>query len=1534
MIVKVGGNPTKVLIDSGAAFSCCSLNFAKKNDFAIFPLRVGDLKTLSTASGSQLNLKGKTIITMTLQGLQQDIECYVLEKLSQSFILGNDFLLKTKAKLDFGSREIWFYDDKVCLRLFDDTPTIPLIATLRATVLPPRSETLVPARMSRHINEEVALIEPLPMQEDQRYVVARTLVKPFRNRTFCRIANPTNHKIYLKRNWKLASLDTDLTDNISVIENNEDQSFDNYNDQQRTNRTTRSHYNNNQHNQRQYNQQHNYTRQRQTNETHNEVSENPTRKYTFEELGIELDRPNLSPEDRQKFVDLINEFGDCFAKTLNDLGGTKLVMHKIDTGDAPPVSRKPYKCSPEAQREITRQVNQMLEADIIEPSVSPWKSAVILVKKPPNPDGSPNYRFCIDYRALNKVTKMASCSMPVIDDVITAVTDAKAKVYSLIDLRSGYNQQFLDSQESRDRSAFVCQGQQFAFKRTSFGLATAPSSFQLLMNKMLQGLTLKICVCYLDDILCFSPDINQHIKDLTQIFTRFRQHGIKAHSSKTHLGLSRLKFLGYILSEKGLEIDPERIERLKAWPRPTSVKEVRKLIGFATFCRKHVPAFSRICGPLYNLTKVDTPWHWGEKEEKAFIELRDRISSPPILALPQCDKSFKIYTDASGTAVAWILAQVQDDNKEHVIAVGSKTLRGAQLKYPISELECLALVEALRANRHLLSNDVIHDCYSDHICLTYLNNLRFSSNPRLYRMSLFCDGFRIKIHYKKGSENLASDALTRIPITETPKDPTLIDQEDEIAEETVVFNINEGPSEVVKEDEVGDRSVTEAANTYTEYHFFYDDSHTENTTTNSEQDTHNKTEIDEDITPSILVINSTELNTEFQTSNTESDDISTTPNSDIYYQAQEEVTDTINVNTNTDETSVNVIQDNIPTANDLIQPDAKLFEYQYQPVDMAKLQRQCPELGPMIEYLQTGKLTDDTNVNKQIIASSEYFFIKDDNVLYHIEPSKRKNYDRISMFVEQLAIPQSLRAEITRGCHNQYCHHGADRTYAVLKARFFFNQAYKYVRGYVQNCEICQKAKREIHYKKHMLHPIPVNDLFTRFHIDILTLDCPDSQNRTHVLTVLEALSRYPEVFLLKTMSATEIAEILFREVFTRYGAPCSILSDAGSNLIGKVMTKLAEMFQVKRLVASSHHQQTNGRLERFHSTLLNALRCAKLQFPDRPWDDLLPPILAALRGVVSDNSGFSAFEIMFGKPMRLPLENTLPKPETTNTTPAVAAYVANMVPRLLLLRQIARENTKDNQQTFTDQFNKKAMIRNFSVGSKVLLSTPCQEVGQRKIGSRKTGPWLIVARLPDLTNNYVLRCCKTFKAHKNPVHPNRLSYFYSDENNLYQAGVDQDTDYDPPTNDMLQADIPLQSTSDCIQQQQPVVQVTTNATTLTGGDIQSPTLTNKNSAGQFAGGGDHQSQPQSAIPTQPPNSLTHGVIPSAQLAAPKRRWYLAEKLTKMKRVGTQRHFLVKWADPDAKPSWESEKDVSEALLNEFFIRYTLTGTRRKRRKS
>ena len=1587
MRATMRGYNFKILIDSGASRSCCSLKFAQHIQMNFSPLEEGDPKTLLTATDVEMNMVGKTTAILDLPcNRKLHVPCYIVDGLGQNMIIGNEFLHKSASVVDYANQQISFYRGQIIVKLFESSLAAPILRVATVVELLPNHQTLVPVTLSRYADNEVGFIEPIQLQQNQKFVVAKTLVKPQGLNTMCLVANISAEKIHLRKGRHLATLENiDSDESIQVITETDDFHLNRQPHQKADPNTSR------------------FVHQQVPTNRNQPEQEGP--KYTFEELGIKLEQPDLTPEDRQKFVNLINEFGDCFAKNLMDLKGTRTVTHKIDTGDAAPIRRKPYKCSPEAQKEIERQVQEMYEADIITPSVSVWANPILLVRK-----SNGEMRFCIDYRALNKVTKKVSCVMPSIDDAMTAVTNANTTVMSLIDMRSGYFQQHLDSEESMDRSTFVSANQAWKFKRTSFGLLGAPSSFQLLMNIILQGLTMKTCLAYLDDILVFSPTIDQHIEDLREIFLRFRQHGIKAHPQKTHIGLSKLSYLGYTLSAKGLEVDPGRIQKVKDYPRPTNLKELRSYLGYCGFTRKHIAGFSRICAPLYELMKNDAPWVWTDRQEQAFITLREKISSPPILAMPNVNKKFKIYTDASGTTLAWILAQDGDDGMEHTIAVGSKALRGAQLKYAISELECMAMVEALRANRHLLSNEHKHDIYVDHIALTYIRGLKFATNPRLYRMALFLDSFNFDVKFKKGIDNKQADALSRVPCPPTPPtDVEQIDQEDDILNETVVFNIRH-------QDDETHESETEDDVEYTEYHFVCEDSDNEqndeaqllrkkqltgnqkrqqqrlrpvqiNTITEqtpsvdqtqtqhqqalnkplvylgktmsyllrhgaeshklrmhsdgfvpiedilryrdlsrfSHQDVRRVVEADtkqrftiryirdhwsiranqghsiptvtelelheiKDASKLPFIVHGTrrsklnliapigihrmsrnhihlavaltrpdgyhfnvrkhsdvliqidvaaamregiqfyvaangviltpgnsdgyiphkffqqiipvgKLTTvptialtqkQEQTSNNDVHDSYYIPNSVLEAKVTEILQDTSD-NVDDDSTTKTDTVNAITNEQDLLQPDKTLYEFQYEPLDMRKLQTECPELGPIIAYLETKALTDDLDVNKHIVAEAEYFFLKEDGVLYHIEPSKRKNFGRISPFVEQLAIPQSLRAEITKGCHNAYCHHGADRTFLVLKSRFYFRDAYHFVRGYVQNCEVCQKAKREIHYKKHILHPIPVNDLFTRYHLDILSLDCPDSQNRTHLLVIVEALSRYPWVFPLKTMTATEIAEIFFREIICQFGSPVSLYSDRGANLIGKVMTKLAELFQVKRLVTSSFRPESNGRCERLNSTILSSLRCARLEYPDKHWDELLPPILAALRGVISiDGSGFSAFEVMFGKPMRLPLENKLPPPDKGKTT--VAAYVNNMLPRIELLRQLARENTKEKQEKFADKFNKKAMSRDFPVGSKVLLQKPCQTSGERKIGCHRTGPWLVCERLPDLTNNYVLRCCRTYKILKIPVHPSRLSYFYCDENNLYKPGALQEEEYEPPSDDMLQDQMPTQS--------------------------------------------------------------------------------------------------------------------------------------------
>ena len=262
-------------------------------------------------------------------------------------------------------------------------------------------------------------------------------------------------------------------------------------------------------------------------------------------------------------------------------------------------------------------------------------------------------------------------------------------------------------------------------------------------------------------------------------------------------------------------------------------------------------------------------------------------------------------------------------------------------------------------------------------------------------------------------------------------------------------------------------------------------------------------------------------------------------------------------------------------------------------------------------------------------------------------------------------------------------------------------------------------------------------------------------------------------------------------------------------------------------------------------------------------------------------------------------------------------------------------------------------MIRSFPVGSKVLLTTPCATLGERKSGPKRHGPFLIVARLPDVTENYVLRCCKTYKQLKNAVHPNRLSYFYSDENDLYKAADIQDTDYEAPPTDMLQAYNEQQVQMNCPDHQpsqdaDPIVIIPDD---LGNGEDQQSSQTQlydpggetQQSQPQTDLGGDNQALSQ-ADPGGSSRTVTQAVIPQVtvddndntvntdDINDTNDTWYTAEKLLKMRRRDGKRQFWVKWEDPDAKNSWENEEDVTEALKDNFFIAHTLKGEKRKRR--
>ena len=293
------------------------------------------------------------------------------------------------------------------------------------------------------------------------------------------------------------------------------------------------------------------------------------------------------------------------------------------------MKQPPHRLPFHKRKEVHKHLDQMLAADVVEPSSSPWSSPVALVKKP---DGSS--RFCIDYRALNNVTRKDAYPLPRIDDTLDSL--GGAKYFSTLDLQSGYWQVDVDS-ESRDKTAFSTLFGLYQFKRMPFGLTYAPATFQRLMAVVLRGLTPLMCLVYLDDIIVFSTTF-EYIERLRLALSRLREAGLKLKPRKCRLLCEHVRFLGHVVSEQGVSTHPEKVRPIAEWPTPTCVQDVRSFLGMAGYYRRFVRDFSTVARPLNKLLERDAAFEWNEDSEGTFRVLKDVLSSAPILSFPDFDR--------------------------------------------------------------------------------------------------------------------------------------------------------------------------------------------------------------------------------------------------------------------------------------------------------------------------------------------------------------------------------------------------------------------------------------------------------------------------------------------------------------------------------------------------------------------------------------------------------------------------------------------------------------------------------------------------------------------------------------------------------------------------------------------------------------------------------------------------------------------------------------------------------------------------------
>ena len=410
---------------------------------------------------------------------------------------------------------------------------------------------------------------------------------------------------------------------------------------------------------------------------------------------------------RLEDIPIIKEFPDVFPDDISGLPPDREVEFTIDLiPETEPISIPPYRMAPIELRELKAQLEDLLSKGFIRPSISPWGAPVLFVKKK---DGS--LRLCIDYRQLNRVTIRNQYPLPRIDELFDQLQGSRA--YSKIDLRSGYHQ--LRVRESDvPKTAFRTRYGHYEFLVMPFGLTNAPAAFMDLMNRVFQPYLDRFVIVFIDDILVYSGSSEEHSEHLRIVLQTLRERQLFAKLSKCQFWLDRVAFLGHVISAEGVSVDPQKIEAVVNWKPLKNVSEVRSFLGLAGYYRKFVEGFSKIAAPLTKLTRKDVKYDWVDACQKSFDELKGRLTSAPVLVLPNGRDGFVVYSDASRQGLGCVLMQ-----NDRVIAYASRQLKKHEQNYPTHDLELAAIVFALKIRRHYLYG-VPCRIFTDHKSLKYI----------------------------------------------------------------------------------------------------------------------------------------------------------------------------------------------------------------------------------------------------------------------------------------------------------------------------------------------------------------------------------------------------------------------------------------------------------------------------------------------------------------------------------------------------------------------------------------------------------------------------------------------------------------------------------------------------------------------------------------------------------------------------------------------------------------------------------------------
>ncbi|XP_057732938.1 uncharacterized protein LOC130948245 [Arachis stenosperma] len=1008
----------------------------------------------------------------------------------------------------------------------------------------------------------------------------------------------------------------------------------------------------------------------------------------------------LQGQERSDLIRLLRNNSDLFAWTPADMPGISpdVICHKLATNPASrPIAQKKRKLGAEKSKAALEETNKLLQANFIrEIRFTTWLSNVVMVRK-----NSGKWRMCVDFTDLNKACPKDAYPLPCIDKLVDNASGFKS--LSFMDAYSGYNQ-ILMHPEDQSKTAFITEHGNFCYRVMPFGLKNAGATYQRLMDKVFHHQIGRNMEIYVDDMVAKTAEGMSHCEDLGEIFRQLRVYNMRLNPEKCAFGVRGGKFLGFILTSRGIEANPEKCSAVLNMSSPTTIKQVQQLAGRIAALSRFIPAASDKAYHLFQTISKNKKFDWTEEAEKAFSDLKRILSSPPVLQKPEIGKPLYLYLSVSNFSISSALV-IETGKIQRPVYFVSRVMQPTEQRYPKIEQLALALITAARRLRHYFQSHTI-------IVRTNQPLRQILTKPelagRLTKWSIELSEFDVQFQPRSA---LKSQVLADFISEMTTKTQ---DKSWELHVDGASSREGSGAGIILKE---GDEVIAEqalqfnfpASNNQAEYEALIAglklalNSQARSLTTYCD---------------SLLVVQ--QIRGEFQVKD---------PLLEQYWLLAKGLISKFN--------SFNILhvkrEQNV-RADILSKLAATRANTQTSALTQLSLEKPSTELlhvmsinnlhdwrTPFLEYISTGTIPRHEH-KPQNFRRKASLYTSIDGKLY------RRGFSQPLL----RCLNNDEAKEVVDEVHEGVCgNHIGGRALAakIIRTGYYWPTLKRDCITKVKTCDNCQKHGAISTRPAELLHTMEVSWPFHRWGLDILG-PFPTAPGQVKFLLVaVDYFSKWIEAQPLARITAEKVRSFIWKNIICRFGIPREIISDNGRQFIDNKLRSFLQSFNIKHYFSSVEHPQTNGQAEAANRVILQAIK-KKLNDAKGEWAELIPEILWSYNTTIQATTGETPFKLVYGSEALIPIEIGI---STLRTDLYDEQH--NLQARRTELdlaeetRELATIRQRAAKQMAEKKHNKRVSPRTFTIGDLVLRKT---EEARRppthgKLAANWEGPFRVI---------------------------------------------------------------------------------------------------------------------------------------------------------------------------------------------------------------